>query len=87
MGVSDMERATARLKSFTGPAVLVFFLYWLFYLPGLIVNIMYVNEAKRTEMIAGQKLPGTGCLSIMLWLNIIGIIILVVAGIVVVLKP
>jgi hypothetical protein len=69
MQPSEAERAAARLKSYTGPAVLVFFLYWLFYLPGLIVNWMYVQEARRTELIAGQRLPGTGCLAFMLWFN------------------
>jgi hypothetical protein len=64
-----IERATARLKSYTGAAVLVFILYWLFWIPGLIVNVMYYTEAKRTERLAGQSLPGVGCLTVMLWLN------------------
>ena len=82
MSSSDVARETARLKSYTGAAVLVFFLYWLFYLPGLIVNWMYVREARQMELIAGQRLPGTGCLSFMLWLNIIIITLGILAAIV-----
>ena len=69
---SEPERLMARMKSYTGSAVLTFFLYLLFWFPGLIVNFVYLNEAKRMEKVAGQSLPGTGCLSVMLWLNIIG---------------
>jgi hypothetical protein len=73
--LTDNERVAARMKSYTGSAVLVFFLYWLFWFPGLIVNYVYLNEAKRMEKVAGQSLPGTGCLIAMLWLNIIGFVI------------
>ena len=46
-GVSEAERAAARMKSYTGSAVLVMFLYWLFYIPGFIVNFIYYQEAKK----------------------------------------
>jgi hypothetical protein len=58
------------MKSYTGNAVLAFILYWLLWLPGLIVNYMFYREAKRTEKIAGQSLPGVGCLSVMLIINV-----------------
>lgn len=73
--VSETERTLARMKSYTGAAVLVFFLYWLFYLPGLIVNYLYLREAKRMEKVAGQSLPSVGCLSVMLRLNLAAIAI------------
>ena len=73
------RRIAARMKSYVGPAVLVFFLYWLFWLPGLIVNWIFYREAKDMERVAGQGLPGTGCLALMLWLNLIGIILTVLA--------
>jgi len=79
--IPDSERSAARMKSYTGPSVLVFILYWLFWLPGLIVNYMYYKEAKRMEQLAGESLPGVGCLSVMLWLNVIGIALGIVAGI------
>jgi hypothetical protein len=72
---SDIDRAAARMKSYTGSAVIVFILYWLFWIPGLIVNWMYYNEAKRMEQIAGHSLPGVGCLTLMLWLNVVGVVL------------
>lgn len=74
----ELERALARTKSYIGPAVLVFFLYTLLYIPGLIINRMYLTEAHEMEQIAGRKLPGTGCLTTLLWLGILPAIILVV---------
>jgi len=68
---SDLERAMARMKSYIGPAVLVFFLYQIFYLPGLIINLMYLREAKQMEQVAGSELPGTGCLSMMIWAGVL----------------
>jgi hypothetical protein len=66
----DLEVVNARMKSYTGNAVITFILYWLFWLPGLIVNYMFYSEAKNMERKAGQSLPGVGCLTIMLYLNI-----------------
>ncbi len=74
----DLERALARTKSYIAPAVLVFFLYYLLYFPGLIVNRMYLTEAREMERIAGRPLPGTGCLNTLLWLGILPAILLVV---------
>jgi hypothetical protein len=74
----QMERAMAKTKSYTGAAVLVFILYWVFWLPGFIVNLIYYNEAKKMEKVAGQSLPGMGCLTIQLALGIIGLILAVV---------
>jgi hypothetical protein len=74
---SEMERALARTKSYTGAAIAVFVLYSLAYLPGLIFNLMYLREARRMEQIAGQELPGTGCLSSMVWAGVLVFIALV----------
>lgn len=73
--VAEAERIAASNKSYTGAAVLTFLLYWLFWLPGFIVNILYYNEAKRTARVAGHSLPGMGCLSIMLVLAVVSIVI------------
>ncbi|MCZ7665839.1 MAG: hypothetical protein M5U34_00680 [Chloroflexi bacterium] len=54
------------------------FLYWFFFLPGLIVNFIYYHEANKMQKIAGKSLPGQGCLGFMLWLNVIVIVIGVV---------
>lgn len=75
--IADTERVFAGMKSYIGPSILVFFLYLLFYVPGLITNYIFRKEAKRMEKLAGQKLPGTGCLGFMFWLNILNIPLLV----------
>lgn len=72
------QRVAAQMKSYIGAAVLVFFLYLLFFFPGFITNIIYLNEAKRMQRVAGQKLPGVGCLSWMLWLNIAFIVLAII---------
>ncbi|MBE7535446.1 MAG: hypothetical protein HS124_06920 [Anaerolineales bacterium] len=83
--IPDAERVFARMKSYIGPSILVFFLYLLFYFPGLVTNYIYRKEAKRMEHIAEQKLPGTGCLGVMFWLNILNIPLLAVTIIIVLL--
>jgi hypothetical protein len=71
---SEMERAIARQKSYVGASVVTFVVYWLFYLPGLIVNLMYLNEANKTSDIAGEKPSGYGCLVFMLILGLLPLI-------------
>jgi hypothetical protein len=66
----DSSRSAARLKSYTGSAILVLVLYFVFYVPGLIANFMYYNDAKRMEDIAGERLPGVGCLQAQLYLAV-----------------
>lgn len=78
---SEAERAAARMKSYTGSAVLVFILYWFFFIPGLIVNYIYYREAQRMQHLAGHSLPGQGCLGFMLWLNVIVIGISILGGV------
>lgn len=73
MTPDEAKRLAAQMKSYVGPAVLVFFLYWIFWLPGFIVNWVFYREAKEMQRIAGQGLPGTGCLAVMLCLNLLGI--------------
>jgi hypothetical protein len=75
MGASLDQRAFARTQSFTSKAVAVLVLYWVFWLPGLIANIVFYREARRMERLADASLPGTGCLAVMLMLNL-GLIIL-----------
>ncbi|MEW5945296.1 MAG: hypothetical protein AB1742_03775 [bacterium] len=82
-GLSENERTLARMKSYTGAAVLVFVLYWFFWLPGLIVNYIYMKEAERMEKLAGQRLPGTGCLTVMFAFGIAVTAISVFIGIVI----
>lgn len=69
------EQIAARNRSFTGTAVLVFLLYWFFWIPGFIVNIISYNEAKRVQRVAGQSPAGLGCLTAMLILAVISIVL------------
>ena len=72
-----MGAAMAMQKSYVGTScLLLFVLYPMFYLPGLIMNIVYLNEAKRIKKLAGIAPTGTGFLSFLLtlffWLPLFG---------------
>ncbi len=58
----------ARLKSYTWHALATLLLYLFFFIPGVIANIMFCQEAARMERIAGGRLPGAGLLRFMLGL-------------------
>jgi len=79
--VTDLEIAAARNKSYTGIAIIVFFLYFLFYFPGLAANGFFYQEAKKMEEKAGTKLPGVNLLVEMMYINAIAIILTVVISI------
>ena len=81
----DTERTAAGLKSYVNAAIIVLVLYWVLWIPGFVANIVYYMDAKRTEAVAGQSLPGTGCLTVMLVLNVITLGLLILAGIVILL--
>ncbi len=72
MSQNEIERGIARSKSYVGSAVVVFFLYLLFYIPGLVVNILYLRDAYQTHQVGGQMTPGTGCLIALLVINGVG---------------
>jgi hypothetical protein len=80
MSISPQEQSTARALSFTTKAVAVVALYWLGWIPGFIANILFYLEAKRTERAAGKRLPGTGCLAILLGLNVVLLVIALALG-------
>jgi hypothetical protein len=58
-------------KSYVGSAVVVFFLYWLCYFPGLLFNIIWLNDALKVKKVAGKSPSGIGCLWIMFLIGII----------------
>lgn len=66
----EREQALARMKSYTGAAILVFLLYLFFYPVGLVANLIYYKEAQHMERMAGTSLPGTSALGFMIFLNI-----------------
>ncbi len=81
MESNSTERTIARMKSYVLPAVFVLFLYTLGWVPGFIVNLLYYNDAKRMERIAGEGLPGSGCLSLLLWANVAVVVLAILAGV------
>ena len=80
----EARRVAASMKSDVGPAILVFCLYLLFYLPGLVANIAYLSDAKKMQRLAGRGLPGTGILEAELILAIVFGVFLVLVMVVVV---
>jgi hypothetical protein len=65
--VPDLSE-NARLKSYTWHALAVALLYLVFFLPGLFANILFLQEARRMEKLAGEPLPGVGVLRTLLGL-------------------
>lgn len=62
MYVAPPQPVYFRNMSFTGKAVVAFLLYWLGYVPGLIFNIMFLNEANNVKKEIGRTPEGMGCL-------------------------
>ena len=65
-------------RSFTGPAVITLVLYFIFWIPGLIANILFYKEAKEIKRVTGHAPQGMGCLSIMFWASIVPLIVVVI---------
>ena len=78
--MTEMQNPPAQPPSFTSKAVVTLLVYFIFWLPGLIVNILFLNEAKREERCWNQSLSGVGCLSIMLWVQIVVFALFVFVG-------
>ena len=78
---SETEIGIARNKSYVWPVVLVVFLYCLYFIPGLIANILFLNDAKRMATKAGQDLPGAGCLTTLLHAAVVFMIVMAVVSI------
>ena len=49
-------------KNYTKPAILTLVLYCLLWLPGCIVNIIYLRKAQVTKRMTGVQPGGYGCL-------------------------
>jgi hypothetical protein len=78
-GQSPPEPSAARghvspgdYRSYFGQAVLVLVLYWVFYLPGLIANFVYLHDARRYKERTGDDADGIGCLWALLWFFFLG---------------
>ena len=55
-----------RLRSFRWQAFIALILYFPFFLPGLIANIIWWNQARSLEAATGIAPRGKGCLTVML---------------------
>ncbi len=68
MYVAPPQPVYIRNTSFTGKAAVAYLLYWVGYIPGLIFNIMFLNEANNIKKETGRTPEGMGCL----WATLIG---------------
>jgi hypothetical protein len=68
MYAAPVQTTYVRNMSFTGKAVGAFLLYFLGYIPGLIFNIVFLNEANNVKKEIGRTPEGMGCL----WATLIG---------------
>ena len=53
--------------SFYGEAFLVLLMYWFGYLPGLVINLYFLDKASAYYRATGYQAGGVGCLRAMLW--------------------
>ena len=71
-----------RMRSFRWQAFFALILYFPFFLPGLIANIIWWNQARSLEAATGIAPRGKGCLTVMLVCAVIMMLLSVgVAGI------
>lgn len=62
-------------ESFTSKAILTLVLYFVLYIPGLIANIVFWNEARNVQARTGRAPEGKGCLTAMLIMQLVGLIL------------
>ena len=81
---TELAVALAAQKSFTGRAFLVWFLYWLFWIPGFVMNLVWMNEAGRIKKMTGHSPSGSGCLVFLFVMHVVlpalAILILLMTG-------
>lgn len=58
-------------RDYTVMAIVILILYWVFWLPGLIVNIVMLSEANQVQRETGMAPEGKGCLTALLWFNVL----------------
>ncbi len=82
----ERQRAAAA-RSYTTPAVITLVLYCVLWLPGLIANIVYWLEARKTEQLIGRTPEGKGCLTAMLVMSVALVFLLILVGSLVLFLP
>lgn len=76
--VKDMASAQAQTKSYTGALILVIILYFVFFIPGVIANVLFYEDGRRMEKIAGMPLPGVAALGSLRKIILVIVIILLI---------
>lgn len=71
--VQEPKVIATQSQRFTGKAAMALLLYFLFYVPGLIANIMFISQANRVRKETGQTPSGIGCLWATLIVSIISL--------------
>ena len=74
---TERQRAAAT-RTYVTPAVITLVLYFVFWLPGLVANIVYYMQASNDQALVGRAPEGKGCLVALLVL-FVGIPVLVIA--------
>ena len=64
--INEYETAIARQKSYIGASIVTFVLYLVFYIPGLVANILYYRDSRRIEALVNKKPSGQIVLLILL---------------------
>jgi len=65
-------QAIHETKSYVGSALITWILYYFgFYIVGLVLNFIYLSQAKETQKITGRNPSGYGCLIILLVFHLI----------------
>ncbi len=65
--VVDERWRAAVARNYVTPAVITLILYLVFWLPGLVVNLVYLSHAGQDERASGVAPEGKGCLTALLW--------------------
>ena len=60
--IQTIQKQAAAQRSFTSQAVITLVLYWILWIPGLIANLIFWNEANNVERVTGKAPEGKGCL-------------------------
>ena len=67
----DVVRALKSQESYVGKAFITFIMYLFFWLPGLVINLIFLSDANKTKRIVGVTPSGHGCLVSLLWIFVI----------------
>ena len=62
MDYETERRRAAIARSYTTPAIITLVLYFIFWLPGAIANLVYLSQARNDRRLTGHQADGHGCL-------------------------